>query len=122
VFLGATAWVVAALGLIGRAVAQRSWQHDPFSLGVAAGSVARWFRSWTRLAPEPLNYDPLAPAGLSGDTVAVDYEIATDLQMPALRGAVLRRRTPRYAYSVHAEIAGLQPGRPYWYRFISGDA
>src|SRR5258708_22780302 len=29
---------------------------------------------------------------------------------------------PRFAYSAHLEIAGLSPGRPYWYRFASGDA
>jgi alkaline phosphatase D len=27
-----------------------------------------------------------------------------------------------FAHSVHLDVAGLQPGRPYWYRFISGDA
>src|SRR5258708_37935711 len=80
--LGATAYIIAAPGLIGRAVAQRSWQHDPFSLGVAAGSPSPdGFVLWTRLAPEPQNYDPLAPAGLSDDTLTVDYEIATDPQM-----------------------------------------
>src|SRR5262249_29406931 len=36
------------------------------------------------------------------------------------RGSALA--DPNYAYSVHAEIAGLNPGRPYWYRFMSGDA
>ena len=27
-----------------------------------------------------------------------------------------------FAYSVHLDVRGLAPGRPYWYRFISGDA
>ncbi len=27
-----------------------------------------------------------------------------------------------FGYSVHLDVAGLQPGRPYWYRFQSGDA
>jgi alkaline phosphatase D len=122
-FLGATACAVAGPALIGRATAQRSWQHDPFSLGVAAGSPSPdGFALWTRLAPEPQNYDPLAPAGLSGDTLTVDYEIATDPQMRSLvrRGNAVA--DARYAHSVHAEITGLQSGRSYWYRFISGNA
>jgi alkaline phosphatase D len=27
-----------------------------------------------------------------------------------------------FAYSVHLDVRGLEPGRPYWYRFVSGDA
>ncbi len=27
-----------------------------------------------------------------------------------------------FAYSVHVEVTGLAPGRPYWYRFTCGDA
>src|SRR5260370_2825172 len=27
-----------------------------------------------------------------------------------------------YGWSVHADVAGLLPGRPYWYRFLCGDA
>ncbi|WP_206215725.1 alkaline phosphatase D family protein, partial [Pseudomonas viridiflava] len=26
---------------------------------------------------------------------------------------------PRFAHSVHVEVSGLQPGRPYWYQFES---
>jgi alkaline phosphatase D len=105
------------------AVAQRSWQHDPFSLGVAAGSPSPdGFVLRTRLAPEPQNYDPLASAGLAGDTLTGNYEIATDPQMRTIvwRGNAVA--DARYAHSVHAEIAGLQPGGSYWYRDISGSA
>src|SRR5258706_3844648 len=104
-FLSATALIVATPGLIGRAVAQRSWQHDPFSLGVAAGSPSPdGFVLWTRLAPEPQNYDPLAPAGLAGDTLTVDYEIATDPQMRTIVRRGKAMADARYAQSVHAEI------------------
>src|SRR5215472_9889123 len=100
-----------------------SWSKDPFSLGVAAGDPAPdGFVLWTRLAPEPQSFDPAAPGGMTGGPVAVDYEIATD---PALRD-IVRRGTamaePEFAYSVHAEVTGLAPGRPYWYRFTSGGA
>lgn len=123
IFLGAAATALVAPGIIGCASAPRRWQSDPFALGVAAGSPSSdGFALWTRLAPEPLNYDPLVPAGMSGDAVTVEYEVASD---PAMRMIMTRGTAfadPRFAYSVHAEISGLQPGRPYWYRFISGDA
>ena len=122
-FVQSAIGLALAPNLIGRAVAQRRWQSDPFSLGVASGCPsADGFVLWTRLAPEPENYDPLAPAGMSGGAVSVNYEIALDPQMRnvVLRGDALAE--PSYAYSVHAEIKGLQPDRPYWYRFISGEA
>ncbi len=122
-FVGAAATILAAPGIVGCATARRSWQSDPFSLGVAAGSPsADGFVLWTRLAPEPMNYDPSAPAGMTGDGVSIEYEIAADPSMRTIvsRGSALA--DPRYGYSVHAEITGLQPGRPYWYRFTSGDA
>jgi alkaline phosphatase D len=122
-FVRGAAATFAAPGIVGCVSTTRSWANDPFSLGVAAGSPsADGFVLWTRLAPEPSNYDPTATAGMSGDGVTVAYEIATD---PSLRTIIARGTAfadPRYGYSVHVEITGLQPGRPYWYRFMSGDA
>ncbi|HTY65037.1 MAG TPA: alkaline phosphatase D family protein [Alphaproteobacteria bacterium] len=115
----------AAPALVGCAggPAPRWSKGDPFSLGVAAGEPASdGFILWTRLAPEPQSLDPATPGGMTGGPVTVEYEIATD---PALRD-IVRRGTavaePDYAYSVHAEVNGLAPGRPYWYRFTSGGA
>lgn len=101
-----------------------SWSKgDPFSLGVAAGDPAPdGFVLWTRLAPEPQSFDPAAPGGMTGGPVTVSYEIASD----AALHDIVRRGTavaePDFAYSVHVEVAGLSAGRPYWYRFISGEA
>jgi alkaline phosphatase D len=118
--------IAAALGgpaLVGRAAPRRAWNGDPFSLGVASGApTADGFVLWTRLAPDPLASDPSMPGGMDGGDVTLGYEIATD---PALRDIVRRgeaRAGAAFAYSVHADIRGLQPGRPYWYRFVSGDA
>ena len=99
------------------------WRADPFSLGVAAGDPSPdGFVLWTRLAPDPLATDPSLPGGMIDVDVPVTYEIATDAAMRA----VIRRGTAiaesRYAHSVHLEIQGLAPSRPYWYRFTSGDA
>ena len=83
-FVGAAASLLAAPGTVGCAAARRRWQQDPFALGVAAGSPSSdGFVLWTRLAPEPLNYDPNAPAGMSGEAIPVEYEIASDPAVPA---------------------------------------
>ena len=120
---GAVAFVAAAPAAIGRAAERRAWASDPFSLGVASGSPSPdGFVLWTRLAPEPRNYDPAAPAGMSGPRVPVTYEIASDPEMKSIVRRGVAFAEPEFGYSVHATIAGLAPGRPYWYRFTSGAA
>jgi alkaline phosphatase D len=116
--------LLAAPAIIGRAQGQaRSWPSNPFSLGVASGAPRPdGFVLWTRLAPDPLSADPAAPGGMTGGDVPVAYEIAND---PAMNDIVRRgvaRAEAVYAHSVHADIRGLEPGRSYWYRFVSGDA
>ena len=107
-----------------RATSAPSWRKgDPFSLGVAAGTPSTdGFVVWTRLAPDPLSRDPETPGGVRPNRYSVQYEIATDPQMRTIvqRGETLA--DPRFAYSVHVEIAGLAAARPYWYRFRCGDA
>ena len=122
---GAGALTGAAMlpGLIGCAAPGPHWSSDPFSLGVASGDpVPDGFVLWTRLAPEPLSPDPATPGGMSGGAVPVAYEIASDPAMTQIvrRGTALA--PPEDAWSVHVEIAGLAPGRPYWYRFTAGAA
>ena len=117
--------LMAAPAVIGQALAQtRRWPNgDPFSLGVASGAPRPdGFVLWTRLAPDPLSANPATPGGMTGADVPVAYEIAGD---EALRDIVRRGvadAEAAYAWSVHADVSGLQPGRPYWYRFLSGDA
>jgi alkaline phosphatase D len=115
---------VVASPFILRAAGAQSWAAgDPFSLGVASGAPRPdGFVLWTRLAPEPLSPNPQAPGGMRGGDVTVGYEIATD---SALRDVVRRGEATAeqaFAYSVHLDVRGLQPGRPYWYRFTSGEA
>jgi alkaline phosphatase D len=119
----------AGLGLVTapfilRASGAQTWAAgDPFSLGVASGAPRPdGFVLWTRLAPEPLSPNPQTPGGMHGGDVTVGYEIATD---PAMSDIVRRGEATAeqvFAYSVHLDVRGLEPGRPYWYRFTSGDA
>ena len=92
---------------------QFDWRDDPFTLGVAAG-VPRpdGFVLWTRLAP--LSRTPL------GGGREVGYEIADE---PTFRRVVQRGRARAesgFAHSLHLEVRGLLPARPYWYRFFLG--
>src|SRR5215472_8069930 len=90
---------------IPRAAPAPRWKSNPFSLGVASGSPAPdGFVLWTRLAPEPDNYDAAGSAGMHGGPVGIGYEIATDadFKKPIRHGTALA--DPNFAYSVHAEI------------------
>lgn len=123
--LGAgAAGLIAAPAIIGPAPAEtRRWRTDPFSLGVASGAPRPdGFVLWTRLAPDPLSANPETPGGMTGGDVAVDYEIASDEGMRDIVRRGTAAAEAAFAWSVHADVTGLQPGRSYWYRFLSGDA
>jgi alkaline phosphatase D len=88
----------------------------PFKLGVASGDPEpTGIVIWTRLAP-----NPLAEGGFGGMPAAdapVRWQVATD---PAMRNVVAQGKalaSRRLAHSVHVEVYGLRPGRPYFYRF-----
>jgi alkaline phosphatase D len=119
-----TALVSVAAPAVLRGARAQSWSAgNPFSLGIASGAPhPDGFVLWTRLAPEPTSNDPEAPAGMTGGDVTIGYEIATDDAMANVvrHGDAIAERM--FAYSVHLDVAGLEPGRPYWYRFKSGDA
>jgi alkaline phosphatase D len=114
------AWGISAVPLARAQAAVRSGLTAyPFTLGVASGyPVPDGFVLWTRLAPAP----ELAGGGLPRATLPVRWEVATD---EAMRNVVAGGTEPAeaaWAHSVHVEVSGLQPGRPYWYRFTVGDA
>lgn len=95
----------------------RDGAADPFTLGVASGDpVSDGFVIWTRLAPDPLAPD--GSGGMSG-SAPVRWEVAGDaaFRQPIAHGVV--QADARYAHSVHVEVAGLKPNRPYWYRFAA---
>jgi alkaline phosphatase D len=92
-------------------------QGDPFSLGVASGEP--WpdgFVIWTRLAPDPMALD--GKGGMSAP-VEVAWQVAEDQAMRRIVRKGVARADARFAHSVHVELAGLQPGRDYFYRFTA---
>jgi alkaline phosphatase D len=97
--------------------AQKLFRDFPFSLGVAAGDPASdGFVIWTRLAPDPMERH----GGMPLSNVPVEWEVSPDsgFREIAAQGTVLAR--PELAHAVHVEVAGLQPDRPYYYRFTAG--
>jgi hypothetical protein len=114
---GAAAALLIADRLAGAwpAPAQRSGY--PFTLGVASGDPAPGgVVLWTRLAPQPL----LPDGGIPARTVLVDWQIAADPRFRRIvRGGTVLA-TPAQAHAVHVEVEGLEPARPWWYRFRAG--
>ncbi|WP_164972200.1 alkaline phosphatase D family protein [Luteimonas sp. YGD11-2] len=107
----------AGLGPVGRLWASPAFHSDPFALGVASGDpLPGGFVIWTRLAPEPLAEN----AGMPMVAVPVLWEVAEDdrFEKIVLRGDAIAR--PELGHSVHVEVDGLRPQRPYWYRFRVG--
>ena len=96
-----------------RVFSQATFTKDPFTLGVASGEP--WHDNvvlWTRLAP-----DPLVGGGMPMANLEVGWEIAHDDGFKRLAQSGVAIARPELGHSVHVEVAGLQPGRDYWYRF-----
>jgi alkaline phosphatase D len=111
---GAAATAFAAPAILR---AQSLFRRFPFSLGIAAGDPSPdGFVIWTRLAPEPLEQH----GGMAMAPMPVKWEVASDERFATkvAQGEAVAR--PELGHSVHVEVAGLQPDRPYWYRFIVG--
>lgn len=118
----------AAVGLAGMAmlpsplraqtIRQRFSGH-PFTLGVASGYPATdGFTLWTRLAPLPLQPD----GGIARDEILpVAWEVAEDEGFSKVGAQGRQRAVSDLAHSVHVDVRGLRPARPYFYRFICGD-
>ncbi len=111
-------FLIRSAALAASVYAAPGFTKDPFSLGVMSGDPSPdGFVLWTRLAPEPLN-----DGGMGAAAVEVQWIVAED---DAMRHIVKKGKTvasPALAHSVHVEVQGLKPQRPYWYRFKAGTA
>lgn len=84
--------------------------HDPFRLGVASGDPGSdRIILWTRLT------------GLVEDH-KVGWELAEDAQFRRIVRSGTALASGGRGHALHVEPRGLQPGRPYHYRFHIGDA
>lgn len=114
-FLKVGGSVALVAGMSGAPLLARPLGANPFMLGVASGDP--WpdgFVIWTRLAPHPLEEH----GGMPMVSVPVGWEVAEDHAFTRVvrKGEAIAR--PELGHSVHVELSGLKPRRPYWYRFI----
>lgn len=117
------AWQTAAALAVSKGTAWAApvppvFLNDPFQLGVASGDpVADGFVIWTRLAP-----DPFDPEALPEEAIEVTWEVATDEGMKKIIARGNQMARPHMGHSVHVDVRGLDPARPYFYRFRCGAA
>ena len=105
----------AALVLPPTAWTQTSVGSTPFTLGVASGSPTQdSVVLWTRLML-PFAQPPGSPG------VSVRWEVAHDDKFARIAQSGQSLAVAGLAYSVHAEVQGLEPDRWYFYRFMVGD-
>jgi len=99
------------------AVASWTAPLDTFSLGVASGEpMPDGFVIWTRLAPKPLQAD----GGMPAQGVLVQWQVAADARFTQVVRQGEWVTDPARGHSVHVQLEGLAPGRPYHYRFATG--
>jgi len=97
--------------------ARANWRGNPFSLGIASGDPAPdGFVIWTRLAPEPLE----PHGGMPIEPLPTSWEVAADEGFNVIVAQGKTVALPELAHSIHVEVAGLKPNRPYFYRFECG--
>lgn len=93
-----------------------AWSSNPFGLGVASGSpTADGVVLWTRIAPAALPAD--AP-----HEIQMRWELALDAQFLQGVASGLAVAHAALGHSVHVEVAGLEPDRWYYFRFVCADA
>lgn len=89
----------------------------PFTLGVASGDpLSDSVILWTRLAP-----DAEDGGGMPELLVPVRWEVATDASFDAVAASGVAIADGAHAHSVHIDVAGLEAGTRYWYRFHVGE-
>lgn len=98
--------------------AQSWFAGYPFASGVTSGDPAPdGFVIWTKLAPRP--FEP--HGGMPMTPIPVKWEVAADDRFRTIVAGGEATARPELGHSVHVEVTGLQPDRPYWYRFALGN-
>ena len=117
-FLAAAAAAVGGLhGCSASNVGSPRFSVNPFQLGIASGDPAPdGAVLWTRLTPRLLEPD----GGMTREAVEVTWTLAENEHFSTGVRSGTALALPELAHSVHVEISGLAPDRPYWYRFTAG--
>ncbi|MGP3691340.1 alkaline phosphatase D family protein [Streptomyces sp. IBSNAI002] len=119
VVLGAAA-TAALTPLAGLGPARAAEAVEPsFLHGVASGDpLPDGILLWTRVTPAP---DAVPGSGRGAD-VTVGWEVAADRGFSRIVAAGTTIASASSDHTVKADVRGLQPRTPYWYRFTAGNA
>lgn len=119
--LGASALGAAPGWAEARVRSPRPVPGQSFTLGVASGDpLPDRVVLWTRLAPDPLALD--GRGGMPERPVPVQWQVAHDESFRRIVRAGSEVAHPSSAHTVHVDVAGLEPGRWYYYRFRAGSS
>lgn len=118
---GAAAWLAATGALSGVATPASAETAAPgaypFTLAVASGDpLPDAVVIWTRLAPDPF----VRFGGMPQANVAVQWQVAEDEHFRRIVRSGRATARPEYSHTVHVDVRGLRPWRPYFYRFRVG--
>src|SRR5512133_3340382 len=96
----------SAAALWPRLLQGETGSDTPFALGIASGYPhAGGCTLWTRITK------PAADAQMDPDGIPVKWEVARDEAFRDVAVAGTTRALPRWGYSVHVDIHGLDPAR-----------
>lgn len=116
-FLARVLACASPLALPRSAWSQPRLATSPFGLGVASGSPATdSVVLWTRLVQDAAQGEALPLA----TPVTVRWEVAADEGFARMVRTGQSTALPELGHAVHAEVQGLEPDRPYFYRFMLG--
>ena len=102
---------LGALWLPSLARAAAPLAAQPFALGVASGRpTPNTVVLWTRLLAAN-------PSERLDGAIDVQWSLAEDERMSKTVRSGTATADPNWAHSVHVDVEGLRPNRPYWYRF-----
>ena len=112
-FVRSTALTAAALPILAQAQRQASDRSDLFRHGVASGDpLPDRVILWTRVTPPPTR---------SADgPIQVRWTLAHDERLTRVVTSATTEAAPGRDFTVKVDVAGLEPGRTYFYAFDAG--
>lgn len=117
VVLAAAATAALAPLTIGAPAAHAAGAAPAFLHGVASGDpLPDGVLLWTRVTPTP---EAVPGSGL-GPATAVGWEVAEDKAFSRIVASGSVTATAASDHTVKADVRGLRPQTPYWYRFTAG--
>ncbi|MGE7389281.1 alkaline phosphatase D family protein [Streptomyces sp. NPDC004126] len=117
VVLAAAATAALAPITLGGQAAHAAGAAPAFLHGVASGDpLPDGVLLWTRVTPTP---EAVPGSGL-GPSTAVGWEVAEDKAFSRIVASGSVTATAASDHTVKADVRGLRPQTPYWYRFTAG--